>query len=88
MASPGLSIAWSDRKRGALARKRQELLDPGGFLLIAWLARARAARSHAYPYGRGGVWRRARPGEHCAQPVAGTSAVLGARGRENAAHSR
>ena len=47
MASPGLSIAWSDRKRGALARKRQELLDPGGFLLIAWLARARAVpQSH------------------------------------------
>ena len=39
---PGLSLAWSDRKLGSLARKRQELLDPGGFPLIAWLARARA----------------------------------------------
>ena len=45
--SPGLSIAWSDRKLGILARKRQELLEPGGFLLIAWLARARAVpQSH------------------------------------------
>ena len=45
--SPGLSLAWSDRKRGARARKRPELLDPGVFLLIAWLARACACpRSH------------------------------------------
>ena len=48
MASPGLSIAWSDRKRGAPTRKRWELLEPGGFLLIAWLARARVRlRSHS-----------------------------------------
>ena len=47
MASPGLSIAWSDRKLGAPARKRPELLEPEGFPLIAWLARARAVpQSH------------------------------------------
>ena len=45
--SPGLSLAWSDRKRGVRSAKRRELLEPGGFLLIAWLARARAVpQSH------------------------------------------
>ena len=42
MASPGLSLAWSDRKLGVRSAKRRELLEPGGFPLIAWLARARA----------------------------------------------
>ena len=50
--------------------RRWELLEPGGFPLIAWLARARASpRSHQYPCGSGGVRRRARPGERCAQPL-------------------
>ena len=40
--------------------KRRGLLEPEGFLLIAWLARARAVpQSHKYPCGSGGVRRRA-----------------------------
>ena len=51
--SPGLSITWSDRKRGTPARIRRGLLEPEGFLLIAWLARARAVpQSHTYPIRR------------------------------------
>ena len=33
------SLAWSDLKRGVPAQKRLSLLDPRGFLLIAWRAR-------------------------------------------------
>ena len=55
----GLSIAWSDRKRGAPTRKRWELLEPGGFLLIAWLARARAVPQSHVPVRE----RRCAPGD-------------------------
>ena len=58
-ASPGRIASEEPR-----TRKRQGLLEPGGFLLIAWLARAHACpRPLRYPCGSGGVRRRARPGE-------------------------
>ena len=53
MASPHLSITWSDLKRGAPTRKRWELLEPGGFLLIAWLERLARERVRA-----GSQWKR------------------------------